>query len=326
MKPRPIPDGVKFFLQSGLKRVIMSNMDIVKVLAYGKLNLTLDVTGKSGEYHSLDSMVVTVNLVDKIIVKKRKDALINVTMRGMGSEMLFPEENNAVRAGEAFVKTFRTLGADITIYKGIPMGAGLGGSSADAAGVLNALAKMYAVKDEKKLKELADGLGSDTSYLMRGGLARLRGRGEQVEFFDDTPEMHFILLCPKSGVSTAECFEKFDTLPPKTGEPRTERWIQAYRGMGVGEAARFFGNDLYESAKLLNADVETAYTTVKNCSPLGVSMTGSGSAAYGLFVTRELCAWAKSRYKGKFNVYQADAVYPAEEKKGFSNPFSLGGK
>ena len=137
-------------------------MDIVKILAYAKLNLTLDVTGKTGEYHDLDSVAVTINLFDKIIAKKRKDKLVNVTMRGMGSEKLVPEENNAVRAGEAFVKAFSTLGADITIYKEIPMGAGLGGSSADAAGVLNALAKMYAVKDEKKLKELADGLGSDT--------------------------------------------------------------------------------------------------------------------------------------------------------------------
>lgn len=300
-------------------------MDIVKILAYAKLNLTLDVTGKTGEYHDLDSVAVTINLFDKIIAKKRKDKLVNVTMRGMGSEKLVPEENNAVRAGEAFVKAFSTLGADITIYKEIPMGAGLGGSSADAAGVLNALAKMYAVKDEKKLKELADGLGSDTGYLLRGGLARLRGRGEKVEFFDDTPEMHFILLCPKSTVSTAECFEKFDAMPPKTGEGRTERWLEAYRGMGVGEAARLFGNDLYESAKSLNGDAETAYTTVKSCSPLGASMTGSGGAAYGLFLTRELCAWAKSRYKGKFGAYQVDAVYPAEEKKGMSNPFSLGG-
>ena len=81
-------------------------------------------------------------------------------MHGLGSDRIPPERNNAVKAGEAFVAAFGTRGADIRICKDIPMGAGLGGSSADAAGVLNALAKLYGVQDRQALKALADTLGS----------------------------------------------------------------------------------------------------------------------------------------------------------------------
>ena len=291
----------------------MSVMGTVKVLSYAKLNLTLDITGKEDNYHTLDSLVVTVGLYDKIVARKRKDPLIGVTMHGMGSDKLYPEENHAVRAGEKFVEAFGTNGADITVYKNIPMGAGLGGSSADAAGVLNALAQLYEITDFVKLKAIADGLGSDTGYMLRGGLARMRGRGDEVEFFSDSPDMHFLLLCPKSDVSTAECYQTYDRLSEPNGAGRTERCLEAYRSMGLGEAARLFGNDLFAVARL------------REFSPLGAGMTGSGSAAFALFETRELCEWAKSRYRGKFRIYLADAVYPAEKKKKYSNPYSIEG-
>ncbi|MDE7159092.1 MAG: 4-(cytidine 5'-diphospho)-2-C-methyl-D-erythritol kinase, partial [Clostridiales bacterium] len=104
-------------------------MNTVRLNAYAKLNLTLDITGTEGGYHMLDSLVTTIDLFDRIVVKKRKDKLINVIMHGMGSESIEPEHNNACLAGEAFVERFQTLGADITVYKNIPVGAGLGGSS-----------------------------------------------------------------------------------------------------------------------------------------------------------------------------------------------------
>ena len=318
-------DFLTLFLANGIKICYNVCMDIVKVLSYAKLNLTLEITGRTEQFHTLDSLVVTVGLYDKIILKKRRDSLINVYMHGMGSDKLFPEENNAVRAGEQFVEAFHTNGADITIHKNIPMGAGLGGSSADAAGVLNGLAKLYKITDLKKLKLLADALGSDTGYMLRGGLARMRGRGEDVEFISDTPKMYFLLLCPKSGVSTAECYQTYDGLAHSQKAGRTERCMQAYNSMGIGEAARLFGNDLYESAKLLNPDVGEAVNTLKMFSPLGAGMTGSGSAAFALFETKELCEWAKSRYRGKYRCLVTEAVYPAEKRSRRANPYSIEG-
>lgn len=106
-------------------------MNTVKVKSYAKVNLTLDVVGTAGGYHLIDSLVASINLYDLVCVKKRKDNLISVSMHGMDSEGIPPEQNNAFRAGETFVRRFSTKGADITVYKNIPIGAGLGGSSAE---------------------------------------------------------------------------------------------------------------------------------------------------------------------------------------------------
>ena len=152
-------------------------MNTVKIKSYAKVNLTLDVTGRAGGYHLLDSFVASVDLFDLVCVRKRKDKLVSVTMHGMDGEGIPPERNNAFKAGEAFVGRFSTAGADVTVYKNIPMGAGLGGSSADAAGVLNAMAKLYGIDDKAALGELADALGSDTRYMLDGGFCRMRGRG-----------------------------------------------------------------------------------------------------------------------------------------------------
>ena len=296
-------------------------MNAVKVNAYAKLNLTLDITGRENGYHTLDSLVTTIDLYDRIAVKKRKDSLINIVMHGMGSEQIYPERNNAYLAGEAFVKRFQTTGADITVYKSIPVGAGLGGSSADAAGVLNAMAKLYAVSDMGALKTLADGLGSDTGYLLRGGAARMRGRGEILQSAGGMSEMHFLLLLPKGGVSTAECFRRFDELG-KPGSARTERAAELLAAGNTAWAAKSFGNDLYEAAASLNPQVREALTEAKSLSPLGAGMTGSGSAVFALFETRELAEWAKSRYRGKARAVCVKSVN-GTAKRGPKNPFVL---
>ena len=279
-------------------------MNTVRLNAHAKVNLTLDITGTEDGYHMLDSLVATVNLSDRIVVRRRKDNLVRVVMHGMGSEGIPPEENNAVKAAEGFVSRFSTTGADITVYKNIPVGAGLGGSSADAAGVLRGMAKLYDITDMGALKSLADGFGSDTGYLLTGGFARIRGRGERVESFP-LPELHMLLICPESGVSTAHCYREYDRFG-RIYEPRTARVLELFKTPEW--AARLFGNDLAEAAISLNPDVGVALSEARSFSPLGAGVTGSGSAVFAVFETKELCEWAKSRYRGKFRTYVVHSV------------------
>ena len=295
-------------------------MNTVRTDVYAKLNLTLDVLGRTEGYHEIDSLVLSVNLSDRITARKRKDGLISVTMHGMGSESIPPEANAAQRAGEAFVNAFHTSGADIVVHKNIPIGGGMGGSSADAAGVLNSLAKLYGIDDFSAIKGLADSLGSDTGYLLTGGFARMRGRGEDVLFLGETPKMNFLLLVSRSGVSTAECYQRCDETPRE--RPHTERVLECLNAGNAEWAAKLFHNDLYSAAKELNPEVEEAYLALKEFSPWGVSMTGSGSAVFALFETEELCAWAKSRYRGKCRSYVLKSIDP-KKKKFLRNPFAL---
>ncbi|MBO5045320.1 MAG: 4-(cytidine 5'-diphospho)-2-C-methyl-D-erythritol kinase [Clostridia bacterium] len=296
-------------------------MNTVRLNAYAKLNLTLDITGEEGGYHLLDSLVCSIDLSDRIVVKKRKDALVNVYMHGMKSEEIPPEQNNAVKAGEVFVRAFSTCGADVHVYKNIPMGAGLGGSSADAAGVLAGMAKLYNIPLEK-VTALAATLGSDTAYMVSGGFARMRGRGEQVQPLNGCPRLYFLLLAPKEGVSTKACFARADE--EKEGRiPCTERAIEALTGGNAEALGKRLKNDLYPAAATLNQSVALAKKEAEDFSPLGASMTGSGSAVFALFETRELCEWAKSRYRGKARAYVVRTVEPNKERNGWRNPFVL---
>ena len=305
-------------------------VNTVKIKSYAKINLTLEIVGEKEGYHLLDSLVASLDIFDLLVLKKRKDKLSSVTMHGMGSESIPPEHNNALKAAEAFSQTFGCNGADITIYKDIPIGAGLGGSSADIVGVINGMAKLYEVGDRGALKALADALGSDTGYMLTGGFARMQGRGEEIETLDLTEKLHFLLLCPSSSVSAGGCYREYDRLQTEnsvvTKENATENCIAALREKNYEVAGRYLMNDLFAPAASLNADVRQAYEEAKSFSPLGVVMSGSGSCVAAWFETKELCEWAKSRYKGKHRAYVAQTVLPDYTKKKkiiWKNPFVL---
>ena len=279
-------------------------MRAVKIKSYAKVNLTLEIVGEENGYHALDSLVASVDLFDLISLKKRKDGLNFVRMHGMDSESIPPEENNAWKAADAFVKKFGTTGADITIYKNIPMGSGLGGSSADTAGVLNGMAKLYGVEDRfDELKEIADRLGSDTGYMLKGGFARMQGRGTSVTPLPIRERLYFLLICPKESVSTKACYRAFDkrkgeAYPEKTGE-NTEKCIRALLDGDQNEAGRYLTNDLYAPAASLSLEVKKAYEAACGFSPLGAVMTGSGSAVLLCLKTRNSVAGQRAVTKAR---------------------------
>ncbi len=278
------------------------------VKAYAKLNLTLNITGREGGFHMLESLVCSVDVYDLIKLKRRKDGEVSVQMHGLGTETLPPEQNNAYKAALAYIRRFKTCGADVTIYKNIPVGAGMGGSSADAAGVLRGMNKLYGLGKESELKELADGLGSDAGYMLTGGFAKLGGRGEKVEKLDCRTKLDFLLLVPEKGVSAAECYRLYDELSASGSKPsNAENTLLNGDIDGLG---KMLCNDLYEPAKAINGSVEQAFNQLKEFAPLGVNMTGSGSGVYALFENAEFCRWAKSRYRGKFDCFVIKSVIP----------------
>jgi 4-diphosphocytidyl-2-C-methyl-D-erythritol kinase len=298
-------------------------MKTVKIKAYAKVNLTLEIVGQKPEYHALDSLVASVDLFDLIVLKARKDKLSSVTMKGMGSESIPPETNNALKAAESFSKTFGVNGADITVYKNIPLGAGLGGSSADASGVLNGMAKLYGVDDREKIAQLADTLGSDTRYMLDGGFARMQGRGGEITPIESGQVLHFLAICPKDGCSSGACYREYDRLnSEKRKESYTQNAIDALKANDALGLGRYLTNDLFLPATSLCESVKKAYEEASSFSPLGTVMTGSGSCVLAMFETKELCEWAKSRYRGKFRSFVLKTVVPKKVKE-WKNPFVL---
>ncbi len=287
------------------------SMNYARVKSYAKINLTLDITGVRDGYHMIDSAVASIDLADVITAKKRNDGLINVVMHGEGSEAIPAESNNAVKAGERFMSEFSSGGADITVWKNIPVGTGLGGSSADVAGVLRAMAKLYEMDDFARLKAIADSLGSDCGYMLTGGYARISGRGERVEAIESGLKLNLVLLVPRGGVSTAACYALSDGLDK--GAYATQNAVDAIISRDEHRLCRNLNNHLYGAAVRLNPAVEEAKAQLEEFDPLGVNMTGSGSGVYAVTENDQFAQYMKSRYRGKHRLILTKTIIPKRE-------------
>ena len=137
--------------------------------------------------------------------------------------------------------------------------------------------------------------------MLSGGYARLAGRGNEVRQIESSLKLNFLLLAPKSGVSTAECYKLFDSCGALGGDSaECERAIAA----GDKEAlCKTLNNALAPAAKKLSPEIEEAFDELAAFDPLAVNMTGSGSGVYAVFENAEFCAYAKSRYRGKSKAY-----------------------
>lgn len=278
-----------------------------KEKAYAKLNLALKVGNKSDGYHELDSVVVTVDLYDTVTVETRRDDKIKLTPSGR-REYVYncsPLRDNAYKAAALFSEKYKTGGVNIYVHKAIPLGGGMGGSSADAAAVLKAMAKLYKVEDD--LAPLANALGSDTAYLLDGGFARLKGRGEIIEKIDLKRLLHFVVVYSDNGVDTTECFAEFDKLsqPSLLSESEIDAFAEFLKKSEPEEYSVFkqglaaCKNDLYKAACSLSLEVEKAFMAIEDLSPAAVFMTGSGGTVCGIYQEEPLARWAVDKLKHK---------------------------
>ncbi len=255
-------------------------MKKVKVKVPAKINLTLDVLGKEGEYHLLSSLVTSASVYDKFTLTARTDGVVNVTFEGLPA-FVDGNSSHAKKAGEMFRDKFCTNGADIRIKRAIPAKGGMGGSSADVAGVLNGMKKLYGVKYD--LSEIANALGSDTAYMLGGGTAVISGRGEKIKRVKPCKNFYLLFITESDGVSTPLCFAEFD----RRGLVYPYRTAVAVKFMENGDVENLFKvlkNDLFVSANALNPKVGENLSALRKFCP--ALMTGGGSAVFGGFRKR----------------------------------------
>ena len=267
----------------------------VKIKIPAKINLTLDVLGVKDGYHKISSLVASVNLYDAISLSARKDDVVNITFRGLPVGVS-GVKSLAFRAARLFMDEFSVKGADIEITRSIPAGGGLGGSSADVAGVLLGMKKLYGVS--RGMDNLASRLGSDTAYMLKGGYAVLKGRGEKIRSLPEIKKKFYLLIiaCDK-GVSSGECYAEFD----RQGKKYPQRTGGAARLLAEGDTENFLKtlkNDLYlpacEFVPEIRDNVNALILYGAAC------MTGSGSAVYGIYPDKKT---QNQVYKKLYPVY-----------------------
>ena len=265
----------------------------MEVQANAKLNLTLDVLGSREDgYHDLRMVMQSVSLSDRVRLIPMQWGEVHA--RSNLSFLPGGEKNLAVKAALCF---YRHLGRpagglEIELEKRIPVCAGMGGGSSDAAAVLRALNE--AEGDPLTLEELArvgEQVGSDVPYCVLGGTALAEGRGELLTPLTPLPPCWVVVCKPDFPISTPALFARIDTIRLR-GRPDTAGVLASLEEGDLEGVARRLYN-VFEDAlpPRQQARVSAIKSTMIHCGALGASMTGTGPAAFGLF-DREDCAEA----------------------------------
>lgn len=267
----------------------MTHGDTIRLTAPAKVNLSLNITGRRDDgYHLLDSIVVFTAFGDQIDLSP--DSGDSVRVSGpFAASLTAAGDNICLRALSAFREAGGEAGPlAIHIDKQIPVGAGLGGGSSDAAAMLRHLngASAHPLSEER-LAAVALSLGADVPVCLAGTAQRMQGIGEILTPLEPPPRGHLVLARPDAMLATGEVFRRWQQAGPAgaasdTGS-RPDRIIAA-------------GNDLEAAATTLVPAIGTVLVSLRDCEGIiAAQMSGSGTACFGLFEDAGVAATAAQR-------------------------------
>ncbi|TFJ93004.1 4-(cytidine 5'-diphospho)-2-C-methyl-D-erythritol kinase [Lentibacillus salicampi] len=249
--------------------------------APAKINLSLDVLGKREDgFHEVEMIMTTVDLADRIELNTIDTDIIDVST---DSQYVPNDERNiAYKAALLFKNKYQLHhGVHIAIQKNIPVSAGLGGGSSDAAAVLRGLNRMWSVGASlDELVELGATLGSDVPFCIHGCTALGTGHGEKIHTLASPPSCYVVLAKPNIGISTRHIFPKvtMDTLH----HPQTDKVMRSLEEKDFGRLCHYIGNALESVTFSLYPDVRRIKDKMLQTGADGAVMSGSGPTVVGL--------------------------------------------
>lgn len=258
----------------------------MKVKAYGKINLTLDVVGRRADgYHLLDTVMQTVSIWDELEILPQQERGIKLECNK--DRLPLDSKNTVYRAAKFFLEEqgLKEEGLYIYIHKYIPSRSGMGGGSADAAAVLRALNVMYeAGLSSEQLMKIGARVGADVPFCVTGGAARCTGTGTEVAPAPMMPDCWLVLCKPPAGMSTPRAYSLLDQYPLSSTQA-TPKMMDALAAGNLRRIARGLANRFDETIRM--AQVRAAKRAMVEAGALGAMMTGSGSGVYGIFETEQ---------------------------------------
>lgn len=278
-------------------------MEPITARAWAKLNLTLDVLGKRSDgYHDLCMVMQSVALCDTVTIEETGERGIRVSSN---LEFLPSGKNNLAAA--AALRLSEAAGRDgnglrITLDKSIPVCAGMGGGSSDAAAVLRGLNEGWKLGwSREELARVGEKVGSDVPYCVLGGTALAEGRGEILTPLPALPWCIAVLCKPRFSISTPELFSRIDGMKV-TCRPDTKGMLTALeRGDVQGVARRMY--NVFEDVLPRNqaGTIAEIKGVLIQHGALGACMSGTGPTVFGLFDSL-VAAWRA--------FHELKAVYP----------------
>ncbi len=245
--------------------------------ANAKINLTLDIVGiREDGYHLVDMIMQSVSLYDTVTVQKSQCGItVNSSDNTLGGE-----DDITYKAAKLFFENASVSGgANISINKNIPVAAGLGGGSSNAAAVLLLLNKIYGNPlTNEKLEEISVKLGADVPFFLHGGTISVTGIGEVFEKLPDMPKCFLVIAKKDTKPSTKKMYEIIDNTD-----------VSAFRPDNNAAKKAIADNDLpYLCSSIKNVfsaawkpDIVTDILRKNNA--LSVSLSGSGPSYFGIF-------------------------------------------
>ena len=270
----------------------------VKIRAPAKINLTLRVVGRRADgYHLLDTIMVPVSLYDEIDIQQRSITrraapLAPIEIRCSHPQVPLGRDNIAYRAAELLMQKHKIKRrVCIRIQKKIPIGAGLGGGSTDAAAVLVGLNRMWKLRlSVRQLERLALQLGADVPFFIRAKPARARGIGEKLSLLPKLRRRWLVLAYPGFPVATAWVY---GNLPVKLTKVSVNTSI-ATPLESLDTLEKLLVNDLEQVAIRRYPEIGRVKTILSLAGAVAVLMSGSGSSVFGVFRSKR---WAERAYR-----------------------------
>lgn len=283
--------------------------DSVALKAYAKINLNLDITGKSVDdnYHTVEMVMQAVDIYDTVTVAVDDEISIKCN-----ADLPENKENIAyIAAKEFFDFAGINGGAEIKIKKRIPVAAGLGGGSSDAAAVILALNKLYNTGFESEdLIKIAEAVGSDVPFFIEGGTQLAEGRGTILTPLPELPECTFLIIKDGYKLSTGDMYRRFDGME-NVEHPDTRALVDAICEGDLYEAAKNMQN-VFEA--LYNKEFLKTKDELIQSGALCACLSGSGPSIFGLFDDEDKAKSAKDELSDKYeNVFLCEPLRNEED-------------
>ena len=283
----------------------------MKIRAPAKINLSLRVVGRRADgYHLLDTIMAPVSLYDEIDIRKVRVRVKNKkpappSIKVICKHPLVPndEKNLVHRAARLLLaKAKSDQPIEIRLRKRIPVGAGLGGGSTDAAATLVGLNRLLKLGfSKKKLERLGLKLGADVPFFIRGRPARACGIGERLQPFGPLRRLWAVIIYPGFPVSTAWVY---GNLPAKLTKPSVNTSIASLL-TGSGSLANLLVNDLERVSLSRYPKIGLLKQALLREGAAGSLMSGSGSSVFGVFKSKRKAehAFRRLRQEGEFQAF-----------------------
>ena len=270
------------------------------IKAYAKINWHLAVLCQREDgYHELDMVMQHIDLYDLLDIVPATD--LNLSIYG---DFAFQadDSNLVLRAARALQKaSSKQYGAHIKLHKAVPLGAGLGGGSADAAAALCGLNDIWGLGyTRSELQSIGLSIGADVPYCLEPRPAHVYGIGEHIKPFIMDKQYYIVILKPQESLNTKAVFARYSSQGAAYRESTAKEVIAALRDFSLTTVSSKAYNDLQLSATVLLPDIGHAIDELHSLGAGFVQMSGSGSAVYGVFLSQDEAVSAYKKLKKSY--------------------------